>query len=76
MPAINKLPYANPKSFDLLFKLLRVDEVVSLYTALMTEEKSILVVSQSKYDLVLIVDALISLMYPFKWELNCLPFLT
>ena len=43
VPPINKLPYANPKSFDLLFKLLRVDEVIAIYTALMIEDKRILV---------------------------------
>jgi hypothetical protein len=58
-----------------LFQLMSVDEVMAMYEVLMSEERSILVVSQSKFDLVAVLTSLLSLMYPFEWQLSCIPFL-
>ena len=70
IPHGNQLPYFSPKFFDKFFRLLRADEIVALYTAMLSEDKTILVVCEDPYDIVPIVLTLFELMHPFEW---CLP---
>lgn len=51
IPMKNQLPFQNNIYFDRLFQLLSPDDIVSIFTALLTEEKSILIVSRKKFDL-------------------------
>lgn len=46
-----------------------------MFTALITEEKTILIVSRRKFDLIAVVQSLFGLMYPFDWQLVAIPFL-
>jgi hypothetical protein len=75
IPADNKLPYVNQRFYDRFFQLIRVDEIIALYSALMSETKRVLVVCEHQYDLLPIFLTLYDLMYPFEWSLNKIPFL-
>ena len=75
MPPINKLPYLSPLSVSRLFQAFRVDEIIALYEALLSEEKTLLVVCREKYDLFSTIWPLISLMLPFEWCLSTIPFI-
>ena len=48
---------------------------MALFTALISEEKSILIVCENEYDLLPIVQTLFDLMYPFEWCLPRIPFI-
>lgn len=54
---------------------MRIEEIVAIYTALMAENKSILVVCDYLEDLIPIVSSLLELMHPFEWSLQKIPFL-
>lgn len=75
IPADNQLPYVNTRFFDKFFRVLRAEEIVALYTALLSEEKSILMVFEDTFDIIPFVITLFDLMYPFQWCLSKIPFL-
>lgn len=75
IPNDNELPYVNNRFFDRFFRMISVDETIALYTALLTEEKTILVVCDHQNDLIPIVTTLLELMHPFEWSLPRIPFL-
>jgi hypothetical protein len=64
----------NPRFFDRFFLLIKTEEIVALYEALLNE-KTILVVCESKHDVLPIVFTLLDLMQPFEWMLSIIPFL-
>lgn len=75
IPADNQLPYVNTRFFDRFFRIMRVDEIVALYTALLSEDKSILMVCEDKFDIIPFITTLLDLMHPFQWCLSKIPFL-
>lgn len=75
IPPDNRLPYTNYSFFDRFFQLIRPEEIVAIYSALLSEEKKILVVCEEQYDIVPIVLTLQELFYPFEWCLPMIPFL-
>lgn len=54
---------------------MRADEIVALYTALLSEDKSIMIVCEDKLDIIPFVTTIFDLMYPFTWCLAKIPFL-
>ena len=56
-----------------MFQLLSIDDILTLYTALMSEEKRIFVVSDNTADLVPVIHTLLSFMYPFEPSLPVEP---
>ena len=75
IPADNQLPFVNARFFDRFFQMIRIDEIVGLYSALLSEEKTILIVCEDTYELIPIVLTLMDLMHPFEWVLPKIPFL-
>ena len=75
IPHANELPYFSPKFYDKFFRLIRADEIVALYTALLSEDKTILLVCEDTYDIVPIILTLFDLISPFEWCLPRIPFL-
>lgn len=65
----------NVRFFDKFFSQIRSEEIVAIYTALLSEEKTILVVCDNPNDLVPMVTTLLELMFPFEWSLPRIPFL-
>jgi len=54
IPAINRLPFSNTRFFERTFQLLKIEEVIAVYTAILSEEKTILIVAAHKFDLLAI----------------------
>lgn len=75
IPPDNQLTYVNTRFFDKFFRILRVDEIVALYTALLSEDKSILMVCEDKFDIIPFITTLLDLIHPFQWCLSKIPFL-
>jgi hypothetical protein len=55
--------------------LIKIEDIVALYSALISEEKTILIVCEDPYELIPISETLISLIYPFEWCLPIIPFI-
>ena len=55
--------------------MLQIEDIVGVYQALMSEEKTILVVCSEKHDLIPTIWSLMSLMYPFEWQMPSIPFI-
>ena len=64
IPAKNKLSFHNNIFFRRLFKILNIDDVIKLYTAILSEKKNILIISKCLYDVYAIGSCLISLIEP------------
>jgi hypothetical protein len=62
--------------YDRFVQMLKVEDIVALYTALLSEEKSILIVCREKFDFMPVVLSLMSLMHPFEWPFPVIPFVT
>lgn len=75
IPNDNELPYVNTRYFDRFFRLIRIEEIIALYTCLLAENKTILVVCDHPQDLIPIVTTLQELFHPFEWSLPRIPFL-
>ena len=75
IPSDNKLPYVNHKSFDRFFSMIKAEEIVALFTAMIEETKTILIVCEDHHDLIPTVMTLRDLIYPFEWCLPCIPYL-
>ena len=73
IPAQNKLPFIDPCFFDRMLQILPVEEIVALFTALLFEQKSILVVCQDKYDALPVITSVLSLIYPLEWAFAVVP---
>ena len=56
-----------------MLQILSLDEIVALFTALLFEQKSILVVCQDKYDALPMITAILSLIYPLEWAFSVVP---
>ena len=69
------MTFVNTRFFDRFFQLLRVEDIIALYSALISEEKTILIVCEDSFDLIPISETLISLIYPFEWCLPIIPFI-
>lgn len=74
IPSDNELSFVNKRFFDRFFQILRAEEVVALYTALISEDKTILVVCENEFDLIPFSTVLTSLMYPFEWCMSNIPY--
>ena len=59
--------------FDRVFNLLSVNDIFTLYTALMSEAKKIVFVSSNPQDLLPLNLVLTSFMHPFEWQLPRIP---
>jgi len=55
--------------------LIKVEDIVALYSALISEEKTILIVCEDPFELIPISETLTSLIYPFEWCLPIIPFI-
>lgn len=75
IPTMNQLPYSNTRFFERTFTLLKIEEVIAIYTAILSEEKTILIVAKHKYDLLAIFQTLMDLIYPFEWCMPMIPFI-
>lgn len=64
----NQLPYIDPLFIDRLFKMFSVEDIVTMYTALLFEQDRFLVVFQNQFDALPMMSALTSLMYPLKYH--------
>jgi pentatricopeptide repeat protein len=73
-PPPKHLPYASDKCFEMLFRSLRIPDVIQVWTAVMIERK-ILLISRHKALLTYVAMALTALIYPFKWENPFIPVL-
>lgn len=67
------LPHVSPMYFDRVFELLSIDDIFTIYTALMSENKKIVFVSRNTADLLPVIWTLIGFMYPFEWVQNKIP---
>ena len=47
---------------------------MALYTALISEDKTILVVCENEFDLVPFSTVMTSLIYPFEWCMSIIPY--
>ena len=56
--------------------MLKLDDIIALYTAMLTEEKSFLIVCKNKFDFMPTVMSILSLMHPFEWSFPVIPFVT
>lgn len=84
-PPINELPYVNRSFFDILFKNLSPDLIVTIFTHLLVERSvsikyslnltQVLIVAPTVDVLLPIITALINLIHPFEWAI-CMPFIT
>lgn len=75
IPSDNNLAFVNTRFFDRFFQLIKVEDIVALYSALISEEKTILIVCEDPFELIPISETLISLIYPFEWCLPIIPFI-
>ena len=55
--------------------MLKVDEIVALQAALISEKKNIVVVCEDCCDLIPVVQTIIDNFYPFDWVLPRVPYL-
>ena len=55
--------------------MLKLEDIIALYTALLTEEKSFLIVCRDKFDFLPTVMSMLSLMHPFEWSFPVIPFI-
>ena len=49
---------------------------MALYTAILSEQKSIFVICKEKFDFLPVLESLKSLIYPIEWELTYIPFIS
>lgn len=61
--------------FELLIRTLKPDKVVQLFTALLLERKIVLI-KEEIGDIALIMQSLITLLNPFKWNFVIITYLT
>jgi hypothetical protein len=76
VPSLTQLPYVSPMYYDRFLQMLKVEDIVMLFTLLLSEEKSILIVCREKFDFIPVVLSLMSLMHPFEWPFPVIPFVT
>ena len=62
--------------FDRVFELLSIDDIFTIYTALMTESKKIVFVTRNTADLLPLIWTLMGFMYPFEWVQTKIPVMT
>jgi hypothetical protein len=65
LPPPEELPYENPSFFRVLFQKLSFPQIVEIFTHLLFEE-NVLLVSQSTSDLLPLIFALKSFIYPLR----------
>ena len=73
-PPAKYLFFTEDSSFEMLFRSLRIDDIITLWTAAMLEKK-ILFVSMKRSLLTYSSIALMSLIFPFKWSYAFIPVL-
>ena len=74
MPPASALPYADKLCFESLFTSLSPKNIARAVAAVL-EEQRILLVSQQTDSLTLCAQALVSLVYPFRWHHPFVPIL-
>lgn len=65
LPAVHELPYVNDSHFDLLLQKMEPEHIVRVFTALLFEERVLLIMEDEK-ELLPVSNALQSLIYPFE----------
>ena len=65
IPAIDELPYENDSHFDKLLQIMEPKDIVRAFTALLLEERILLIMDDEK-DLLPVSFALQSLLHPFE----------
>jgi hypothetical protein len=61
--------------FDRTFQLLSIDDIMTIFLALMSEEKKLIFVSDNTADLVTVIWTCLGLMYPFECVISKIPVL-
>lgn len=64
-PAINSLPFVNTSFFLVMMKFFSIDDLITIYTAMLFEQSVLIIADESK-DLLKIAFSLHSLLYPFE----------
>jgi len=70
-PPINELPYINRSFFDILFRNMTVENVVTIFTHLLVE-RQVIIVGKTVEHMLPIITTLAHLIHPFEIQ-YCLP---
>lgn len=73
IPRLSDLPHVSPIYFDRVFQLLSIDDILTIFLAIMSEQKKVIIVSHNTADLVPVIWTLLGFMYPFEWSLPKVP---